>query len=47
MNKTGVFIKELLVQINHLFNNSFKVFRNINNLSQVILYKRPHGGFFF
>ena len=57
MNKTGAFIKELLIQINPLFNkifkvfyninNLFKVFYNINNLLRVILYKRPYGGFFF
>ena len=46
-NKTGAPSKELLVRINPLSNNSFKVFRNTNNLSRVILYKGPHGRFFF
>ena len=39
-------MKELLTRISPLFSNSFKVFRNINNLSRIILYKGPHGGFF-
>ena len=45
INKTGAFIRELLAWINPLFNNSFKVFHNTNNLSRVILYKRPTAGF--
>ena len=46
-NKTGVPAGELLVRINPLFSNSFKVFCNINNLSRVVPYKRPYGGVFF
>ena len=45
INKTGALIKELLVKINLLSNNLFKVFYNINNLSQIILDKGPNGGF--
>ena len=47
MNKTGTPTGELLARINPLFNNLFKVFRNINNLLRVILYKGPYGGVLF
>ena len=47
MNKTGAPIGELLVRINPLFSNLFKVFRNINNLLRIILYKGPYSGFLF
>ena len=40
-------MKELLIRINPLSNNLFKVFRNINNSLQIIPYKRPYNGFLF